>query len=101
MCNGTRLFLIIIALFFYIVTNPHFVHVPTEPDPCEDGDVRLVGGPSNREGRVEICMRGIWGGVIGGSFPEASVVCRQLRFDPLGEWIAALAKMVLVYVRIG
>ena len=59
-----------------------------------DGDVRLVNGVDEREGRVEICRSGIWGAVtdnldpIGGSgwtFNDAAVVCRQLGFNPLGK----------------
>ena len=60
----------------------------TEPAVCEDGDVRLAGGPSNREGRVEVCRQGVWGGVLvrsSFSLAEASVVCQQLGFNPLGK----------------
>ena len=47
-----------------------------------NGQVRLAGGKSGYEGRVEICSNGVWGTVYGGGWDvhEAIVVCRQLGF---------------------
>ena len=45
------------------------------------GDVRLVGGETSYEGRVEICHNGTWVLVCGRSsmsMNESAVVCRQL-----------------------
>ena len=55
---------------------------------CEDGAVRLVGGSTALEGRVEICLNDVWGTVCQTSSPwsfnfgaiEAHVVCDQLGF---------------------
>ena len=50
---------------------------------CSDGDIRLVGGRDEFEGRVEICIGGFWGPVCGSSgwdVNDALVVCRQLGF---------------------
>ena len=47
---------------------------------CDDGSVRLTGGPNKFEGRVEICEDGSWGQVcaMGWTGDDAKVVCRQL-----------------------
>ena len=51
--------------------------------PCATGDIRLQGGSSVDEGRVEVCMNGVWGTVCDNSWnnTDASVVCRQLGFS--------------------
>ena len=54
----------------------------TEFSSCNDGDLRLVGGVTTKEGRLEICMSSAWGSVCDsqGIFTrdEAKVACRQL-----------------------
>lgn len=53
---------------------------------CANGDVRLVGGGTLLEGRVEICNNKVWGTVCdnGWAKPDATVVCRQLGLSVAG-----------------
>ena len=50
---------------------------------CEEGEVRLMGGEREGEGRVELCVDGFWSTVCGDSFDHktASVICSQLGYQ--------------------
>lgn len=50
---------------------------------CNTGDIRLVGGADEFEGRVEVCYNNQWGTVcdIGYGLPEARAVCSQLGYS--------------------
>ena len=51
---------------------------------CKD-KIRLVGGSTNREGRVEVCMDGRWGTVCNKSQKGiAGAVCTRLGFPVEG-----------------
>ena len=80
MCKGT---LYIILLQFHTIFDTCCVF----PDDCEDGEVRLQDGTASSNGRVEVCQNGIWGSVCSSQWDDtdASVVCRELGYDPQGE----------------
>lgn len=54
---------------------------------CTSGDVRLSGYSSLLQGRVEVCLDGVWGTVCnsGWGTADASVVCRQLGYSSTGN----------------
>ena len=57
-------------------------------DDCYDGDVRLVGGVKETEGRVELCSSRRWGTVCDNQWTEnhTAVICRHLGFsDVIGS----------------
>ena len=48
---------------------------------CTPGDVRLLGGSKEDEGRVEVCVNKVWSSVCtssGWNINAARVVCNQL-----------------------
>ena len=60
----------------------------------EDGQIQLVGGSNNLEGRLEICFGGIWGTVCDDSWDtrDAEVVCRQLGHYITGAEVASFGE---------
>ena len=60
---------------------------PTHAATCTQGDVRLIGGSTALEGRVEICNNdNTWGTICDDSWStnDANVVCAQLGYSGYG-----------------
>ena len=67
-----------------------FTTVDSVGSNCTYGDVRLVDGSNQYEGRVEVCINDQWGTVCDNSWgnADASIVCKQLGY----AYTAGMAK---------
>ena len=65
-----------------------YLHAVPTNDTCDvDGSIRLAGGLTEYEGRVEICYDNQWGTVCDDAWSsfDATVACRQLGHNPTGQ----------------
>ena len=63
-----------------------FLGVSVQSDSCSTGDVRLVDGPVESAGRLEVCVNQNWGTVCSRSWSssDSKVLCRQLGYQETG-----------------
>ena len=75
------------AIILFCLFNICTEHTGTREN-CTDGDLRLRGGTTFREGRLEICYERQWGTVCDNNWEaqDAQVACRQLGFSSYGKF---------------
>ena len=66
-----------------------------EPTGCGEGAVRLNGGDIEQEGRVEVCVNGVWGSICdyGWDKTDAHVICKQLGYAELDTEVTMITGM--------
>ena len=66
----------------YAHTEYDFIPI-TDPGECTDGEVRLVDGVIEQEGRPEVCINGVWGSICHSSWSaiDGYVFCNSLGYD--------------------
>ena len=70
---------------------------------CMDGEVRLIGGVSEREERVKMCYNGEWRAVCannGWDESAANIVCSQLANNKSSEFSVLKSQCCVIYYHV-
>ena len=73
---------------------------------CTQGDIRLVAGAHDSEGRVEVCNQNQWGSVcdMGWDMNDGNVACRQAGFGSgmliFSSYITVVPLTLSVFIRV-
>ncbi len=64
----------------------HFEDAGVRCQGCVTGDIRLINGRQENEGRVEVCRNNVWGTVCDDMWGlvDATVACRQAGYSSFG-----------------
>ena len=66
------------------LTEVYLLYIPLAQ--CEDGDLKLIGGATEAEGRLEVCFNKRWGTIDGDGWTQTDtqVACSQLGYPTSG-----------------
>ena len=66
---------------------------------CTEGDIRLMDGFIEQEGRVEVCVNGVWGSICGKGWDntDAHVTCQQLGYPAIGNIPFACPYLICIH----
>ena len=69
-----------------LLTFLYYIDATIDPGQCEEGSVRLADGVIEQEGRVEVCVHGVWGSACddGWDKTDGLVVCSQMGYPRAG-----------------
>ena len=93
-CECECYFLLIEVILSFLALN-----VATYSN-CTDGDIRLIGGVSEYQGRVEVCLNRAWGTVCTSSWgsQDALVVCNQIGALTIGIQFCTCITLVITSI---